>query len=423
MSPGEFSPGLSCSHLNALPPESNAGPARLAGHLHLKAAGIALLVASTIVVLGLLDCRALERNYIHALAPEFYDVKLQGVALQREAFSQSDLLVLYGSSELVKEMPNNATQFFQDYPTGFRVFPVGKPGATSLSVLEKAAAVGGAMHGKKVAFSISPGWFFTKDFDPRYYEGNFSELQAGEFAFSQELSSGLKRDIAKRMLAYPRTLAHRNFLHFALSRLACDTPLDHFLYWVIWPLGKLNNAVALAQDHLEVALHILSESEKLNTVDVQHPQSAFNWGKILTRAAHFANSTALKAKRREVVRRHLPYASRNKVFLDTIAEATEWTDIDLLMRTLKELGAEPLFLSMPIEDIRLEVYGISSAARDAYVQRLDTLAQRYNVPLLDFHQYQNDPAFLVDFLDHLSGKGWLYYNKALDDFFHGRTNH
>src|SRR5207248_11012501 len=121
-------------------------------------------------------------------------------------FQQPDLLVLYGSSELVKEMPNNATEFFADYPTGFRVFPVGKPGATSLTVLQRIVGVGKGIEGKKLAFSISPGWFFTEIFDPKYYEGNFSEMQGCEVAFSSDLSHGLKRDIARRMLEFPSTL-------------------------------------------------------------------------------------------------------------------------------------------------------------------------------------------------------------------------
>jgi poly-D-alanine transfer protein DltD len=29
-----------------------------------------------------------------------------------------------------------------------------------------------------------------------------------------------------------------------------------------------------------------------------------------------------------------------------------------------------------------------------------------------------DPDFLVDHHDHLSAKGWMYYNRALDEFFH-----
>ncbi len=143
---------------------------------------------------------------------------------------QPDLLVLYGSSELVKEMPNNASQFFQDYPTGFRVFPVGKPGTTSLAVLQKIAAVGADIRGHKVAYSISPGWFFTEVFDPTYYEGNFSELQAYELAFNRHLSHDLKRDIARRMLEFPKTVENRRLLEFALRRLAGDTAIDRLLY-------------------------------------------------------------------------------------------------------------------------------------------------------------------------------------------------
>jgi D-alanine transfer protein len=166
---------------------------------------MALFLAACAVAGGLVYCRDLEARYIHALAPEFTEEKLQGAALQKEAFRQGDLLVLYGSSELVKEMPNNAVEFFSDYPTGFRVFPVGKPGTTALAILQKLAAVGAEARDRKLVYSISPGWYFTEQFDPKYYEGNFSDMQALELVFSRELSHGLKRDVARRMIDYPTT--------------------------------------------------------------------------------------------------------------------------------------------------------------------------------------------------------------------------
>lgn len=364
----------------------------------------------------------LEGRYIHALASEFTDAKLQGIALQKQAFAQPDLLVLYGSSELVKPMPNNATEFFEDAPTGFRVFPVGKPGATSLTVLQRVASVGKGVEGKKIAFSISPGWFFTEIFDPKYYEGNFSEMQGSEVAFSSDLSHGLKCDIAKRMLDFPNTLENRDLLNFALHRLAEDSWWDRFQYALAWPMGKLANAIARGQDHVEVASHILDEEEKLS--DRPRRLRHVVWRDVLKTATRFANKAATQNKQKQAAlqRSKLPRASRDKVFMQTIAKAREWTDVELLMRTMKELKADPLLLSMPVEDIRLEVYGVSPEARSAYEQQLAALAQKYNFPLLDFHEYQNDPNFMVDFLDHLSGTGWLYYNKALDDFFHGRVS-
>jgi D-alanine transfer protein len=66
------------------------------------------------------------------------------------------------------------------------------------------------------------------------------------------------------------------------------------------------------------------------------------------------------------------------------------------------------------------VYGVSDKARVAYTHRLEDLAHQYEVPLLDFRDHEKNPDFLVDFLDHLSPQGWMYYNKALDEFYHAR---
>jgi D-alanine transfer protein len=387
--------------------------------LHLSASGLAILITLVAIVAGVVWCRQLETQYIHALAPEFNEEKLQGAALQKVAFVQPDLLVMYGSSELAKEMPNNATQFFADYPTGFRVFPVGKPGTTSLAVVQKIAAVGETIRGRKVAYSISPGWFFSETVDPKYYEGNFSRLQALELAFSTDLSWNLRRDIARRMLEFPKTLDDHPILEFALERLAGDTLRDRALFGLLRPYGYLTQLVGRAQDHFEAALHILDEDEKLNPTQ-KRGLRALNWNEALKRAAQFANKTAVQAKRNEVAKRKASKVSREKGFLQAIAHAKEWTDVELLMRTFQELGANPLLLSMPIEDIRLEVYGLEPSARTSYLDRLNQLAEDYGFHHIDFRDHQADPAFLYDFQDHLSAEGWLFYNKALDDFFHGR---
>jgi len=400
-------------------PTSSSTPVALRPNLW--AAGMACAVATFAIVAGLLFCVHVEKRGIHAVAPEFSDAKLQGVVLQERAFAEDDLLVFYGSSELVKEMPNNAVQFFEHYPTGFRVFPVGKPGTTALAVLQKIAAVGDDIKGRKVAYSISPGCFFSEVFDPQYYEGNFSEQQAMEFAFSTDLSLELKRDVARRMLDFPPTVANRWLLGAALRRLAKDRPVDRLVYACLAPLGYLQIAIGRAQDHFEAAVEILRHREPQPVISPTHV-SGLNWKELLARAAQFVNQAAVQAKRREVAQTRATHSVRGELMFSEMLRAREWTDFELLLRTLKELGAEPLLLSMPVEDIRLEVYGATPKLRNAYVERLDALAEKYRVPLIDFRDHERDPAFLVDFLDHLSGKGWLYYDKALDDFFHDRVS-
>ena len=392
--------------------------------IHLRAVAIAVVLAAFGVTAGLWWCRSIEERYIHALAPEFSEEKLQGAVLQREAFRQPNLLMMYGSSELAKEMPNNPVQFFKDYPTGFTVFPVGKPGATSLNILQKLAAVGSEVRGRKLVYSISPGWFLSEDTDVAYYEGNFSTMQAMALVFSGELSVELRRDIARRMLEFPTTTDNAWLLDFAVRRLVSEAPLDRALYAAVVPLGKLQNAIGRGQDHLEAALHILDEDEKLNPA-TKSVLRALNWADILKSAGKAANAKALSAKQSEVLKRRqmvdrTKAIERTKKFRLGLEKSDEWTDFKLLLRTCKELGANPLFLCMPLEDIRLEVYGLDKESRLGFVQRLEGMTDEFSYPLMLFREHESDPAFLYDFQDHLSGEGWLFYNKALDDFFHDR---
>ena len=395
-------------------------PAPIASRSHLTAALAALIVAGAALAAGLAWCQRTEHRYVHELATDFSDAKLQGVALQKAAFAEDDLLLLYGSSELVKEIPNKASEFFYDYPTGFRVFAVGKPGTTALAVLQKLASIGPELRGRKVAVSISPSSYFAEAVDPGYYAGNFSDLQATEIAFSTALSHDLRRDAARRMLEYPKTIEDNWVLHFGLARLARDTIFDRFFYAAILPLGKVLAGINRAQDHVEAALHIVDARIKEDAA--QHPGvKKLNWDELFKRSEEIAKAMRAKAKKSPapaLVKR--PHGSRDKVFLQTLAHADEWSDCELLLRVLRELGAKPLLLSMPVHGFDLEATGVSAEARHAFLARLTELTAKYRAPLVYYGQHEEDPNFFYDNLDHLGAKGWVYYNQTLDDFFHDR---
>jgi D-alanine transfer protein len=380
---------------------------------HLQAFGLAASFATVCALVTVLLCAKAEERYIHQFADEFGDLKLQGVALQKTAFTQSDLLVLYGSSELVSPVRGKASEFFEEYPTGFRAFPVGKPGTTSLAIMEKIASLGRYIEGRKVAFSISPSYFLEEKVNQDYYEGNFSALQAMELAFSTHLSAELKRDSARRMIEYTETLEGNWTLEFGLRRIAGGTWLDRALYAAIWPIGKMANAVGRAQDHIEAGLHIAESIEENNPKP--HHIAGLNWKEILRRT-----SVKVKATRPPISPRltKRPKGSRDAFFLKTLKEADEWDDFELLLRTLKEMHADALLLSMPLHGRDLETTGVSAEARKAYGVELKSLATKYGMQLVYFSQYENDPTFFADNLDHPGERGWMLFNKVLDDFYH-----
>jgi D-alanine transfer protein len=92
----------------------------------------------------------------------------------------------------------------------------------------------------------------------------------------------------------------------------------------------------------------------------------------------------------------------------------------LLLRTLRELGARPLLLSMPLNGSYFDQYGVTRPYRDVFYNKIRALAEKYGAPLIDFKSHDYDEAFSFGHHDHLSLKGWLYFDRALDDFFHGR---
>jgi hypothetical protein len=60
------------------------------------------------------DAQSLASRYIHALAPGTFAFKNDGSELQREAFRNADLLVVYGSSELEIANPYHASTIFSE---------------------------------------------------------------------------------------------------------------------------------------------------------------------------------------------------------------------------------------------------------------------------------------------------------------------
>src|SRR5436305_904480 len=208
------------------------------GMPHLFSGLIALGVAAAVLLGGGIVAVHLEHATIVSTAPELFPLKKQGLAFQRAAAHARSVLPLYGSSELViPPLPERASIFFRTAPTGFQVSPVGAGGASSLSMLQKIAALGSDLRAKKLAISLSPGWFLRTRWDG--YEGGFSLMAASEVTFGTALDFKLKRDIASRMLKYPATLQDSPFLEFALKRLASGRLLDRVVFCALWPLGKV----------------------------------------------------------------------------------------------------------------------------------------------------------------------------------------
>ncbi|MBI2853992.1 MAG: D-alanyl-lipoteichoic acid biosynthesis protein DltD [Chloroflexi bacterium] len=397
----------------------------------LAAALLVILLLLTSTVGGITYARRTEDRYIHALAPQMFSLKNQGTALQASAFRQPDLLPIYGSSELNIANPYHASTLFQTYPTGFTVFPVGKAGTTDLIMLQDMAAVGPDIKGKKVAISLSPPWFFNAMAGADSYAGNFSLLHANALAYSTQVSFAVKQGAARRMLQYPKTLEGDPALKFALERLADGSLLSRAAYYLMLPLGKLWTLVLRLQDHwdtLSLIRKMSQDKKQPLRPEVTRQAAVLDWGTLIPKSIeeqrqHATNNPLgvddqawLKTFRDQVAKQK---NTRNDAqFLRSLGQAAEWIDLDLLLHGLKDMGVQVLVLSMPLQGTYHQYTGVSEQAHQAYYDKLRQVTQPYGVPVMDFRDHDMDKYFLIDPGAHVSREGWVYYDQALEAFYH-----
>jgi len=375
--------------------------------------------------------RHLERRWVHRLAPAVFEQKNQGASLSRLALQQADLLVVLGSSELLEQRPYQApfeaNSVFRTYPTGFDVFLVAKPHNACLTMLQALAALGPQLRGRKIVISISPPWFFLRpQAGLEGYGGNFSALHAVELAYSTDLSLDLKRAAADRMLDYPETLEKLPLLRFALERLSDATPLDTALYWGTFPLGRLNAAILGVQDDWEMLRFIESRRPR---EEKPRREAPIDWPQLLADAhlAHGRNSRG-----NPYGMDHLTW-SEDVQKLDTrdpadgaryreyMGEEARWLDLELLLRGLRELGADALVLGTPIHGAFYDAQGLGAEDRARYYQRVQALARAHGIGTQLFADREYDRDFSIDPFGHMSPVGWIHFDRALDAFFNGRA--
>ena len=394
--------------------------------IHLPAALISLFVL-IIALIGFNSyAQSIEQKYVNALAPLDLNQTINGIALQRAALYQPDLLPLYGSSEITLiDTPFQAEKFFATYPTGFTVFQVANLGASSLTMAQTLAALGLDLKGKKVVISITPAPFTFSPLTEDYYAGNYSRLHAYGLIFSPDLSMKLKFAAAQRIMGHPKTFENDPILQFTLNHMTDTSIQSQIFYVIMWPLGALQTEVMKLQDHAEVILYLRDHS--INP-DVKRIPQEIDWAKDFTAALAeqklhtLSNPYGIEDWRWKLFqgKTKVPYpsGSGNAVFLRFLDSSEEWPDFKILLDVLQELGAKPLILSRPVNGGYWQAVGVSEDAQNAYYTKLHAVVDPYQMTLVDYHQYTNDIYFSMDSVAHTSRYGWVYVDQTLDEFFH-----
>jgi poly-D-alanine transfer protein DltD len=387
----------------------------------------------------------LATSHVEAVTGCDVPFKYQTLTLQRAALAGGHVLPIYGSSELFccggRFRP---TQVFASRPTAFGVMPIGQAGTADLFFMQTFAALGYGLRGQKLVVSDSPPWFSQAEGLARgQYAGDFQPELAYTFVFEAPISRVLRQDGARRMLAYPETL-HDGLLRVALEDLAHPTPVHRAAYLALAPAGYV----------MTWMLHVLDAERTVsflwrfgrfcpNPSSSSLPPDWVGKAELATRVAEsrdttnpfgFPDSTYYELLgtspriHNALAVYHSGSTNRDGTLLpppteweSTMSRSPEWKDLHLALRVLRELGARPLVWSLPLPGAYDDYTPLSLAVRGSYYDRYEHIVEWARIPWLDFRAHEEDPYFLTDPGSHLSARGWVFADRALDMFWQGRS--
>ena len=390
--------------------------------------------------------RRVASRHVEALALPRLPGKSQGLVMQEGALATGHTLPLYGSSELYCcGRPYRATDLFTGAPTGFDTFAAGRNGTADLFFMQTFAALGDALRGKKILVSISPTWFFERHGLPAdAYAANFSPEIAYAFAFEAPISRAVRAAGARRMLDYPDTLRDQPLLRAALEDLANPTLFHLARYYVLAPLGRLYALSLRLQDAVQAIRFIdkhhwikpdgSPRPEHLDWVRLARRGTAIAERRDTTNDFGFPNVMYRRQLRRgrldrdAIERRRSGASNRDGSLLpaptaweDAMSSSAEWTDLELELRVLREVGALPIVIVPPLDGGWDDYTELSAPEREKLYDHFDRVMEQAKVPWIDLRAHDEDGYFLTDPGAHYSSRGWIFVDRALDMFWHGES--
>ncbi|KAA6450047.1 D-alanyl-lipoteichoic acid biosynthesis protein DltD [Bacillus atrophaeus] len=343
-----------------------------------------------------------------ALNPNMF----QGLYLQNKMLEEQKYLPIYGSSELSRLDKFHPSNYFQVNNQGFTPYLVGKGGSQSLIHAINFAAHADQLKGKKLVFIVSPQWFTKHGSDEQHFAPNYSALQGLDLAFNDTIDPAVKKQMMKRMLHYKAVTNDAVLSELYQAMLQGQTWKVNLLkpaaksYYSL--LQKKDLYYSMAES--EGPKRQVSQSVKDKPWSVLK-QEADKMGEDHSRSNvfHIDDPSYRKLK-------HKVPKVKNRNKHRTYAKSPEFGDFELMLDILKDAGAEPMFVSIPVNGKWYDYTGFPKNGRTDYYKKVKKQIEAKGFQVADLSGHEYDPYFMKDTI-HIGWKGWVYVDKAIEEFY------
>ncbi|AHZ17872.1 D-alanyl-lipoteichoic acid biosynthesis protein DltD [Bacillus velezensis] len=343
-----------------------------------------------------------------ALNPNMF----QGLYLQNKMFEDSKYMPIFGSSELSRLDEFHPSNYFQVNNQGFTPYLVGKGGDQSLIHAVNFAAHYQQLKGKKLVFIVSPQWFIKKGSDEQHFAPNFSSLQALDLAFNNQIDPAVKKNMMKRMLRF-KVVQHDAVLSELYKGMVNG---QSWKVKAVMPAAKAYYSLLEKKD-----LYYSMGETKGPERTISENLKGKSWSELKTAAAQLGERSSKSnpfyiddASYKKIKKKVKRVKGINKK--RTYAKSVEYHDFEDMLDILKDAGAEPMFVVIPVNGKWYDYTGFPKKGRTDYYKKVTKQIKAKGFQVADLSGHEYDPYFMKDTI-HIAWKGWVYVDKAMEQFY------
>jgi D-alanine transfer protein len=352
---------------------------------------------------------------VNASATALNPMMFQGKYLQERAVESNKYYPIYGSSELSRLDPFHPSNYFAVNKKGFTPYLVGRGGTQSLIQFLSISQNADKLRGKKIVFIVSPQWFHPRGIDEVHFSPNYSILQGYELAFNNSLNPDIKKRAMQRLLKF-KEVKNDQLLSTLYRSQISSSKMEKLKADIVRPVAYVYKDLLEKKD-LYYSLYPSKQPARAIRPSLVKNKS---WNQLKQIAAKYAKQKAgnnpyyidnsiYKHSVKPVIKK---YKNVNKHY--TYVKSVEYSDLQLVLDMLKQAGAKPLFVSIPLNGFWYDYTGFPRKNRAAYYKKVKAQINREGFPVLDLSKHEFDRYFMKDTM-HISYKGWVYIDKAMQE--------
>nr|WP_263313895.1 D-alanyl-lipoteichoic acid biosynthesis protein DltD [Mammaliicoccus sp. Marseille-Q6498] len=346
-------------------------------------------------------------------ATSLNDSVLRGYHSQEKMLQSSKYYPIFGSSELEKEDLFHPAHVLNGKKAKLKPYLIGTGGSTDLIHAINAGSQASNLKGKKVGIIISPQWFTNHGLTNDNFSARFSPLQAEHLFESSILSPQLKDRFAKRLVEF-KQLKSDPYLNSVIREKNHHydegTFMNNFEYNIYMKHDALKSIFGNEDSPLKSSTHPhirKMDWDEMKLYASQHGHRHSTSNKFGMNDEYWS----LLKQQRKRFNRSYEFNPNSK----------EFDDLQLLIDTLKEAGADPLFYVIPANGKWYDHIKVDKMKREVVYQKINEVIKKNNMKIYDLTDKEYEPYVITDAV-HIGWKGWVYINEQMLNHINGRYN-